>query len=148
MDGSHAIEVLMVEDNPGDVRLTREALRESKVRNRLHVAENGEAALDLLYRRGVHAGAPHPDLILLDLKLPRKSGLEVLAEIKADASLRRIPVVILSSSQAERDIVHSYDLHANAYVTKPVGLAEFISVVKSIEDFWLEIVKLPPDGSA
>lgn len=148
MGGPQAVEVLMVEDNPGDVRLTREALREGKVRNHLHVAESGEAALDFLYQRGTHAYAPHPDLILLDLKLPRKSGLEVLAEIKADASLRRIPVVILSSSQAERDIVRSYDLHANAYVTKPVGLAEFISVVKSIEDFWLEIVKLPPDGAA
>ena len=144
MAGSQPIEILMVEDNPGDVRLTQEALREGKVHNNLHVVEDGEAALDFLHRRGAHANAVRPDLILLDLKLPRKSGLEVLAEIKPDASLRRIPVVVLTSSEAEQDIVRSYDLHANAYVTKPVGLEQFLVVVKSIENFWVEIVKLPP----
>ncbi len=141
------IEILIVEDNPGDVRLTREALGDAKVRNRLHVVTDGDAALDFLYRRGAHADATRPDLILLDLNLPRKSGLEVLAEIKGDPSLQRIPVVILTSSQAEQDIARGYDLHANAYVAKPIGLEQFIAVVKSIEDFWLEIVKLPADGA-
>jgi two-component system, chemotaxis family, response regulator Rcp1 len=139
------IEVLLVEDNPGDVRLTREALKEGKVRNNLHVAPDGVEALAFLRREGPHAGAPRPDLILLDLNLPRKSGREVLEEIKADASLRQIPVVILSSSEAEQDILRAYDLHANCYVTKPVDLDQFITVVKSIEDFWFTIVKLPPE---
>ncbi|MFI5395916.1 MAG: response regulator [Candidatus Binatia bacterium] len=141
------IEILMVEDNPGDVRLTREALRDAKVRNTMHVVEDGEAALDFLHQRGAYAHAVRPDLILLDLKLPRKDGLEVLAEIKTHESLRRIPVVVLTSSQAEQDIARSYDLHANAYVAKPVDLTQFIAVVRSIEDFWLEIVKLPPNGA-
>lgn len=147
MGASQPIEILMVEDNPGDVRLTREALREGKVRNNLYVVADGDAALDFLHRRAGYADAVHPDLILLDLNLPGKSGLEVLAEIKNDESLRRIPVVILTSSRAEADIVRSYDLHANAYVAKPVGLEEFIAVVKSIEGFWLEIVNLPPNGT-
>lgn len=142
---SRPIEVLLVEDNPGDVRLTREALREAKVRNHLHVAPDGVAALAFLRREEEHAGAVRPDLILLDLNLPRKSGREVLEEIKADPSLRAIPVVILSSSEAEQDILRAYDLHANCYVTKPVDLDQFITVVKSIEEFWFTIVKLPPE---
>lgn len=142
---SRPIEVLLVEDNPGDVRLTREALKEGKVRNNLHVAPDGVEALAFLRREGKHEGATRPDLILLDLNLPRKGGREVLEEIKADPSLRSIPVVILSSSQAEQDILRAYDLHANCYVTKPVDLDQFITVVKSIEDFWFTIVKLPPE---
>ena len=140
------IEILLVEDNPGDVRLTHEALKEGKVRNNMNVVNDGVAAMAFL--RGVppYTNAPHPDLILLDLNLPKKGGLEVLAEIKDDERLKRIPVVVLTTSQAEQDIMRSYEIHANAYVTKPVDLDQFIQVVKSIEDFWLEIVKLPPDG--
>ena len=145
MTDAQPIEILMVEDNPGDVRLTREALRDGKVRNTMHAVEDGEMALDFLYRRGAYTDAARPDLILLDLKLPGKSGLEVLADIKADEALRRIPVVILTSSQADQDIARSYDLHANAYVSKPVGLDQFVAAVKAIEGFWLEIVKLPPE---
>jgi two-component system, chemotaxis family, response regulator Rcp1 len=141
---SRPVEILLVEDNPGDVRLTREALKEGKVRNNLHVAQDGVEALAFLRREGKHAGAVRPDLILLDLNLPRKDGREVLEEIKADPELRLIPVVILTSSQAEKDIVRAYDLHANCYVSKPVDLDQFITVVKSIEDFWFAIVKLPP----
>lgn len=137
------IEVLLVEDNPADVRLTREALKEGKVRNNLHVVEDGMAALDFLNRRGPHTGAPLPDLILLDLNLPKKDGREVLAEIKADEKLRLIPVVVLTTSESEEDILKSYRLHANCYVTKPVGLEQFIQVVRQIDSFWLEIVKLP-----
>ena len=136
--------VLLVEDNPGDVDLTREVLREGKLHLDLHVAMDGVEAMEFLRRRGAHAQAPRPDLILLDLNLPRKDGREVLAEIKADPELRRIPVVVLSSSDAERDIVRSYDLHANCYVTKPVDLNQFITIVKLIEEFWLTIVMLPP----
>jgi chemotaxis family two-component system response regulator Rcp1 len=143
--GSTGIEVLLVEDNPGDVRLTREALKEGKVRNNLSVARDGVEALAFLRREGEHAAAPRPDVILLDLNLPRKDGREVLEEIKADPSLRSIPVVILTSSEAERDIVQAYALHANCYITKPVDLDQFITVVKSIEDFWFTIVKLPPE---
>ncbi|MGH7773934.1 MAG: response regulator [Candidatus Binatia bacterium] len=142
------IEILMVEDNPGDVRLTVESLREGKVRNKLHVTENGLEALAFLRRQGNYASAPRPDLILLDLNLPKKSGLEVLADIKTDEDLRRIPVVILTTSQDEMDIVKSYDLYANCYVSKPVDLGQFMTVVKSIEDFWLTIVKLPSDGKS
>ena len=140
------IEILLVEDNPGDVRLTREALKESKVINNLHVARDGIEALAFLRRQGEHAGAVKPDLILLDLNLPRKSGLEVLEEIKVDPKLRRIPVVVLTTSSAERDIVASYDLHANCFVTKPVDMDQFVEVVNSVEDFWFSIVRLPPDG--
>lgn len=142
---SQPIEVLLVEDNPGDVRLTREALKEGKVRNNLSVAPDGVEALAFLRRQGRYADAPRPDLILLDLNLPKKDGREVLEEIKADPALRTIPVVILTTSEAERDIARAYDLHANCYITKPVDLDQFITVVKSIEDFWFTIVKLPPE---
>jgi CheY-like chemotaxis protein len=135
-----------VEDNPGDVRLTVEALKDAKVHNNLHVAKDGVEAMSFLRREGAHAGAPRPDLILLDLNLPRKDGREVLEEIKEDTSLRRIPVVVLTTSEAERDILKAYNLHANCYITKPVGLEQFITVIKTIEDFWLMIVKLPPKG--
>jgi two-component system, chemotaxis family, response regulator Rcp1 len=146
MGNGKAIDILLVEDNPGDVRLTREALRDAKVRNQLSVAADGIEALAYLRREGPHAQATRPDLILLDLNLPRKGGIEVLTEIRADEQLTSIPVVILTSSQAERDIVQSYKLHANAYVTKPMDLDQFIKVVKAIEDFWFEIVWLPPNG--
>lgn len=137
------IEVLLVEDSPGDVRLTLEAMREAKMRNRVHVAADGVEALAFLRREGAHAGAPRPDLILLDLNLPRMSGTEVLAEIKRDPGLSAIPVVILTTSSADRDILESYRLQAAAYVTKPVDLGQFLHVVHSIEQFWLEIVRLP-----
>jgi len=144
------IDILLVEDNPGDVRLTEEALKEGKVWNRLSVARDGVVALEFLRREGTFAGAPTPDLILLDLNLPRKDGREVLGEIKEDTKLRNIPVVILTTSKAEEDILRSYRLHANCYITKPVDLEQFMNVVKAVEDFWLCIVKLPPsecDGS-
>jgi len=139
------IEILLVEDNPADVRLTREALKEAKVHNQLHVVEDGVAAMEFLTGKGEYANSPRPDLILLDLNLPRKDGRQVLEEIKADDRLKRIPVVVLTTSQAEEDIVKSYNLHANCYVTKPVDLDQFITIVKSIEDFWLTIVKLPQE---
>jgi two-component system, chemotaxis family, response regulator Rcp1 len=142
---SNAIEVLLVEDNPGDVRLTREALRDGKVCNNLAVAKDGEEALAYLRREGPFADAPRPDVILLDLNLPRKDGREVLESIKADAALRTIPVVILTSSEAERDIARAYELNANCYITKPVDLDQFIAVVKAIEDFWFTVVKLPAE---
>ena len=135
-------EILLVEDNPGDVRLTREALKDSAAIN-LHVVQDGEKALAFLRQVGQYAEAPRPDLILLDLNLPRKNGREVLAEIKEDPSLKRIPIVILTTSQAEEDVLRMYDLHANCYVTKPVDLDQFIKVVQTIEEFWLTIVKLP-----
>ncbi|MEW6584641.1 MAG: response regulator [Nitrospirota bacterium] len=137
------IEILLVEDNPGDVRLTMEALKEAKVSNYLHVVYDGAEAIGFLRREGEYVKAPRPDLILLDLNLPKKDGREVLAEIKADESLKRIPVVVLTTSQSEKDILKSYNLHANCYVTKPVDLERFLEVVKSIEDFWLTVVKLP-----
>jgi two-component system, chemotaxis family, response regulator Rcp1 len=138
------IEILMVEDNPGDVRLTLEALKEGKVRNNLHTVADGEAAMKFLRRQDTYAQSPRPDLVLLDLNLPKKNGREVLAEIKDDPDLKRIPVVILTVSEAEQDIIKSYNLHANCYITKPVNLEQFIRVVRSIEDFWLSIVMLPP----
>jgi CheY-like chemotaxis protein len=141
-----AIEILLVEDNPGDVRLTVEALKEGKVLNHLSVAMDGTEALAFLRREGPYANAPRPDLVLLDLNLPKKDGREVLAEIKQDADLKRIPVVILTTSQAEQDILKTYDLHANCFITKPVDLDQFITVVKAVEDFWLTVVRLPPDG--
>ncbi len=139
------VEILLVEDNPGDVRLTQEALKEAKVRNNLYVVGDGEKALAFLHQEGEFKDAPRPDIILLDLNLPKKNGQEVLAEIKSDPSLRRIPVVILTTSKAEEDILRSYDLHANCYITKPVDFEQFIKVVQSIEEFWLTVVKLP-DG--
>jgi chemotaxis family two-component system response regulator Rcp1 len=138
------VEILLVEDNAGDVRLAREGLRECKLLNNLHVAEDGVRALAFLRRQGEHAKAPRPDLIMLDLNLPRKDGREVLREIKEDENLKRIPVVILTTSKAEEDIVKSYSLHANCYVTKPLAIEQFITVVKAIESFWFTIVKLPP----
>ena len=139
------VEILLVEDNPGDVRLVKEALKDAKVLNNLSIAKDGAEALDFLHREGDYAEAPHPDLILLDLNLPKKDGREVLAEIKVDDNLKRIPVVVLTTSKTEEDILKSYNLQANCYITKPVDLDEFIKVIKSIEDFWLTIVKLPPE---
>ena len=134
---------LLVEDNPGDVRLTQEALKSHKVQNNLHVVTDGEEAMAFLRRQGKYKNAPRPDIILLDLNLPKKDGREVLAEIKSDANLKTIPVVIITSSEAEQDVIKSYNLNANCYVTKPVDLDQFIKVVQSINDFWLTIVKLP-----
>ena len=138
------IEILLVEDNPGDIRLTQEAFKEGKISNNLNVVGDGVEAMAFLQQEGQYAHAPRPDVILLDLNLPKKDGHEVLAEIKEDENLRRIPVVILTTSQAEQDILKTYDLHANCYITKPVDLERFITVVKSIEAFWLSVVKLPP----
>jgi two-component system response regulator len=138
------IEILLVEDSPSDVDLTREALEDTKVHNNLSVVGDGVEALAFLRREGPYADAPHPDLILLDLNLPKKGGREVLSEIKSDPILRRIPVVVLTTSEAEQDVVESYNLHANCYVRKPVDLDAFIQVVRSIDSFWLAIVKLPP----
>jgi len=137
------IEVLLVEDNSGDVRLMQEALKDSKVRNHLHVVNDGEAAMMFLRREGKYSGGPTPDLVLLDLNLPGKDGREVLAEIKQDPLLKHIPVVIVTTSSAEEDILKSYGLHANCYITKPVNFDQFIKVVHSIENFWFSIVKLP-----
>ena len=139
------VEILLVEDNPGDARLTKEALKEAKVLNNLRVVGDGEEALALLRHENNYSDADRPDLILLDLNLPKKSGREVLAEIKADEQLRRIPVVMLTTSNAEEDILRSYDLHANCYITKPVDLNQFITVVQAIENFWLSIVALPQE---
>jgi CheY-like chemotaxis protein len=136
----------MVEDNPGDVRLTQEALKDGKVLNNLHVVGDGVEALAFLRQEGQYADAPRPDVILLDLNMPRMNGREVLAEIKGDEKLRRIPVVILTVSKAEEDILKSYDLNANCYVTKPLSLDQFMKVVKAIEEFWFTIVTLPPNG--
>jgi CheY-like chemotaxis protein len=138
------VEILLVEDNPGDARLAREGLSECKIHNNLHVAEDGVKAMAFLRRQGEYAKVPRPDLILLDLNLPRKDGREVLQEIKEDESLRLIPVVILTTSRAEEDILKTYSLHGNCYVTKPLGLQQFLDVVRSIEEFWFSIVKLPP----
>jgi two-component system, chemotaxis family, response regulator Rcp1 len=140
------VQILLVEDNPGDVGLTIEALKEAKVLNKLTVVKDGIEALSLLRRQGQHAHAARPDLILLDLNLPKKDGREVLAEIKADDNLKRIPVIILTTSENEQDVVKSYNLYANCYITKPLDLDRFIKVVKSIEDFWLGIVVLPKNG--
>jgi len=137
------IEILLVDDDPGDTLITTEALQHSKVTNNLHSVANGEEALAYLRREGPYADAARPDLVLLDLNLPRRDGREVLAEVKADDDLRRIPVVVLTTSQAEEDIVRSYDLHANAYVTKPVDFERFVQVVRSIDDFYFTIVRLP-----
>lgn len=140
---SSPIEILLVEDNPGDVRLTQEVLKEGKVHNKLSIVENGVEALSFLRKEGDYKDSPTPDLILLDLNLPKKDGREVLLEIKNDNDLKKIPVVVLTTSQAEEDVLKVYNLNANCYVSKPVDLGQFIDVVKSIEDFWLSIVKLP-----
>ena len=141
--GNRPIEILLVEDNPGDARLTEEALKEGKVRNNLHHARDGVEAMEFLRREGSHKDAPRPDLVLLDLNLPRKDGREVLAEMKAHPDLQLIPVVVLTTSEAEQDVVRTYQLRANCYITKPVDLEKFITIVRSIEDFWLTIVRLP-----
>lgn len=140
-----AIRILLVEDNPGDVRLTLEAFKEGKVNNKINVVNDGVEALAYLRKEGQYADVKQPDVILLDLNLPKKDGYEVLAEIKQDPDLKRIPVVILTTSEAERDILQTYYMHANCYITKPVDLDQFITVVKSIETFWLNVVKLPTD---
>ena len=145
MRNDREIEILLVEDNPGDARLTAEALKEAKVANKLSHVDDGEEAMAFLRRQGRHAGARRPDLILLDLNLPRKDGREVLAEIKGDETLKRIPVVILTTSQSEDDILRAYNLNANCYVSKPVDLDQFIRVVVTIKEFWLTIVKLPAE---
>jgi two-component system, chemotaxis family, response regulator Rcp1 len=142
--GGRAVEILLVEDNQGDVRLTREALKEGHLNNRLSVVSDGIAAMDFLHRRGPHVDAPRPDLILLDLNLPRRDGREVLAEIKQDPNLRRIPVIVLTTSRAEEDLLRAYDLHANCFIKKPVEFDAFIEVIKTIENFWFTIVVLPP----
>jgi len=139
------IEILLVEDNPGDVDLTKEALDHSKMINNLHQVADGVEALAFLHKEGKYASAVHPDLILLDLNLPKKDGREVLAIIKEDPLLKRIPVVVLTTSDAEQDILKAYSLHANCYITKPVDVEKFVQVVKAIEDFWFAVVKLPPE---
>jgi chemotaxis family two-component system response regulator Rcp1 len=137
------IEILLVEDNPGDVRLTIEALKEGKITNNLRVARDGEEALDILHRRGRFSDSARPDIILLDLNLPKRDGREVLAEIKNDKKLMAIPVVVLTMSKTEEDILRSYQLHANCYITKPIDMVQFLSIMKLTESFWLTIVKLP-----
>lgn len=138
------IEILLVEDSPSDVEFTVEALKEAKVRNHLSIVEDGVQALEFLHRQGQYTKAPRPDLIMLDLNLPRKDGREVLAELKADANLKMIPVVVLTTSRAEEDVLRAYQLHANCYITKPVDFQQFLSVVRAIESFWLFVVTLPP----
>lgn len=138
------IDILLVEDNPGDVRLTKEALKDAKVLNEVYVAQDGIEAMEFLQRKGRFSNVPTPDLILLDLNLPRKDGREVLAEIKQDPKLKRIPVVILTTSKADEDIIRTYNLHANAYITKPVDLSRFIEIIHTLEEFWFSIVRLPP----
>jgi two-component system, chemotaxis family, response regulator Rcp1 len=140
------IEILLVEDSEGDARLAREALRESKILNNVHHVPDGVEAMDFLNQKGKYINVPRPDIILLDLNLPRKDGREVLAEIKNDPDLKRIPVVVLTISNDEQDILKTYNLHVNCFITKPIDLIQFLKVVHSIEDFWLSIVKLPPNG--
>ncbi|MFH0865437.1 MAG: response regulator [Bacteroidota bacterium] len=143
MENLKIIDILLIEDNPGDARLAQESLKDSKVKNKIHIVYDGVQATDFLFRKNDYKDAPRPDLIILDLNLPKKDGREVLAEIKEDDDLKRIPVVILTISKAEEDILKTYNLHANCYITKPLDLNKFMEVVKSIEDFWLTIVKLP-----
>ena len=139
------VEILLVEDNPGDIRLTVEAFKDSKLRNNLSVVNDGIDAMAFLRREGPYTNAPRPDLVLLDLNLPKKDGREVLEEIKQDDDLKRIPIVVLTTSSSERDILESYNLHANCYISKPVDLNQFLTIVKSIQNFWFTIVKLPPE---
>ena len=141
-----AVEILLIEDNPGDVRLTIEALKESKILNNLNIVEDGMEAMAYLKREGKYKDQPHPDLIILDLDLPKKDGREVLAEIKEHKDFKRIPIVVLTISKAEEDILKTYQLHANCFITKPVDINQFIKVVKSVSNFWFTIVKLPPEG--
>ena len=141
---THPIEILLVEDDPGDVLMTREAFEDYKIANRLTVVSNGEDAIAYLRRQGRFVDAPTPDLVLLDLNLPRRNGREVLADIKGDPRLRRIPVVILTTSDAEEDVIAAYDLHANAYVRKPVDFEQFVAAVRAIDDFFITVVRLPP----
>ncbi len=136
-------QILLVEDNPGDVMLTQEAFQEGKLVHNLSVAADGEEAMDFLCRRGVHADAPRPDLILLDLNLPKKDGREVLAELKTDPELRHIPVIVLTTSEAEMDVWNAYKLHANCYLTKPIQMSDFFRKIRLVEDFWLTVVRLP-----
>ncbi len=138
------IDILLVEDNPGDVRLTKEALKDAKVLNDVHVAKDGVEAIQFLHKEARFENVPTPDLILLDLNLPRKDGREVLAEVKADPKLKRIPIVILTTSKADEDIIKTYNLHANAYITKPVDLSRFVEIIHTLEEFWFSIVRLPP----
>lgn len=140
------VDILLVEDSPADIRLTREALHEAKVMNTLHVVKDGMAALAFLRKEGEYANSPRPNIILLDLNLPKKDGREVLAEIKQDENLKRIPVVVLTTSKAEEDVLRSYNLHANAFITKPVDLTQFFEVIRALEGFWLAVVTLPPNG--
>lgn len=146
-DCSRSIEILLVEDTPADARLTVEAFEEERIYSKLHIVTDGTDAMAFLRKEGRYAGAGRPDLILLDLNLPQKGGLELLKEIKSDSGLRIIPVVVLTVSEAEDDILKAYDLHANCYITKPVGLAQFIHVARSIQEFWLTMVKLPPKAA-
>lgn len=139
-----SIDILVVEDNPGDARLIREILNENKIFSSLYMAKDGVEAMDFLHNKGKFKSVPLPDLIILDLNLPKKDGREVLSEIKSDDRLKHIPIVIMTISQAEEDILKSYDLHANCYITKPIDLNQFITIVRSIEDFWFSVVKLPP----
>jgi two-component system, chemotaxis family, response regulator Rcp1 len=143
-DGSKPVDILLVEDNPGDVRLAQEALKESKVHNNMFVVGDGVEAMEFLRKQGKFASVPRPDLVILDLNLPRKNGREVLADIKSDNSLKRIPVVVLTVSRDEQDILKAYDLHANCYITKPIDFEQFLKITKTIEEFWLTIVRLPP----
>ncbi|MGA2409300.1 MAG: response regulator [Candidatus Binataceae bacterium] len=147
LNPSGVIDILLVEDNPGDVRLTQEVFKECKIRNELHVCYDGEEAMDYLLARGKHVHAVRPDLILLDLNLPRKDGRQVLTEVKQHPVLKTIPIVVLTTSAAEQDILRSYNLHANCYITKPIDLSQFINVVKYIQDYWLVIAKLPSHHS-
>jgi chemotaxis family two-component system response regulator Rcp1 len=142
-DNTKTVEILLVEDSPGDARLAKEALKESRIKNNLHLVEDGEKALDFLYKRGEYLSSPSPDLVLLDLNLPKISGHQVLANIKSDDILRKIPVVVLSISRSEKDVEKSYNLNANCYVTKPLDLNEFIEVFETIQNFWLKTARLP-----
>ena len=141
---SRPIEILLIEDSPGDVRLTQEAMKDAKVKNHMHVVNDGLEAMQFVRRAGPYAGVPRPDLILLDLNLPKMDGREVLAQLKGDPDLRRIPVVVLTTSKAEEDVLRAYDLHCNMYVTKPLDFDSFISIVKQLDSLWLSIVILPP----
>jgi CheY-like chemotaxis protein len=145
MPDREPVEILLAEDNPGDVKLTRKALEKGRLANNLHVVNDGVETMEFLRGEGEYEGRPRPDLVLLDLNMPRKDGREVLEEIKESEQLKRIPVVVLTSSEAEEDVLRSYDLHANAYLTKPVDFDGFIDVVGTLEEFWLQVVKLPPE---